>query len=434
MGKQKGVQALVLIGGSVKKKKVLLRGPLLTRSGYGEQARFALRSLRSQPEACEVFIQPTGWGKTSWVNIQDEERLWIDQTIEKTIAYIQQGGQFDISVQVTIPNEFEKVAPINIGYTAGIETTRVAHEWLLKANETVDKIIVVSNHSKNVLENTEYVGRDERTNQEVRLTLAKPTYAVNYPVKKYENLPELELELKHDTNFLAVAQFGPRKNVPNTVKWFMEEFKDDDVGLVLKTNIAKNCLMDREKIHNDLKQFLSSYKDHKCKVYVIHGNMTDEELHALYVHPKIKAFLTLAHGEGFGLPIFEAAYSGLPVVSPGWSGQMDFLCDTEGKEHFYNVPFDLQRVQPEVVWPGVIVADSMWAYAREEGTKSKMRQCYDDIVENSGYVAASCEYATELMERFEESKMYEQFVSLVLPLDEMKEEAQKIDDLLSDLL
>lgn len=418
----------------MKKKKVLLRGPLLTRSGYGEQARFALRSLRSQPEACEVFIQPTGWGKTSWVNIQDEERLWIDQTIEKTIAYIQQGGQFDISVQVTIPNEFEKVAPINIGYTAGIETTRVAHEWLLKANETVDKIIVVSNHSKNVLENTEYVGRDERTNQEVRLTLAKPTYAVNYPVKKYENLPELELELKHDTNFLAVAQFGPRKNVPNTVKWFMEEFKDDDVGLVLKTNIAKNCLMDREKIHNDLKQFLSSYKDHKCKVYVIHGNMTDEELHALYVHPKIKAFLTLAHGEGFGLPIFEAAYSGLPVVSPGWSGQMDFLCDTEGKEHFYNVPFDLQRVQPEVVWPGVIVADSMWAYAREEGTKSKMRQCYDDIVENSGYVAASCEYATELMERFEESKMYEQFASLVLPLDEMKEEAQEIDDLLSDLL
>jgi len=418
----------------VKKKKVLLRGPLLTRSGYGEQARFALRSLRSQPEACEVFIQPTGWGKTSWVNIQDEERLWIDQTIEKTIAYIQQGGQFDISVQVTIPNEFEKVAPINIGYTAGIETTRVAHEWLLKANETVDKIIVVSNHSKNVLENTEYVGRDERTNQEVRLTLAKPIYAVNYPVKKYENLPELELDLKHDTNFLAVAQFGPRKNVPNTVKWFMEEFKDDDVGLVLKTNIAKNCLMDREKIHNDLKQFLSSYKDHKCKVYVIHGNMTDEELHALYVHPKIKAFLTLAHGEGFGLPIFEAAYSGLPVVSPGWSGQMDFLCDTEGKEHFYNVPFDLQRVQPEVVWPGVIVADSMWAYAREEGTKSKMRQCYDDIVENSGYVAASCEYATELMERFEESKMYEQFASLVLPLDEMKEEAQEIDDLLSDLL
>jgi hypothetical protein len=148
MGKQKGLQALALTGGSVIKKKVLLRGPLLTRSGYGEQARFALRALRSQPEACEVFIQPTGWGKTSWVNIQDEERLWIDQTIEKTIAYIQQGGQFDISVQVTIPNEFEKVAPVNIGYTAGIETTRAAHEWLLKANEVVDKIIVVSNHSK----------------------------------------------------------------------------------------------------------------------------------------------------------------------------------------------------------------------------------------------------------------------------------------------
>ena len=36
------------------------------------------------------------------------------------------GGQFDISVQVTIPNEWKNIAPLNIGYTAGIETTKVA--------------------------------------------------------------------------------------------------------------------------------------------------------------------------------------------------------------------------------------------------------------------------------------------------------------------
>ena len=64
------------------------------------------------------------------------------------IAYIQHGGQFDISFQVTIPNEWEQIAPVNIGYTAGIETTRVAHQWIEKGN-VMNNIVVVSNHSKN---------------------------------------------------------------------------------------------------------------------------------------------------------------------------------------------------------------------------------------------------------------------------------------------
>ena len=91
------------IGGSVK-KKVLLKAPLLTRSGYGEQARFALRALRSRSDLFEIFIQPLDWGQCSWASNMDEERHWIDQTIEKTIGFIQQGGQFDMSLLVTIPN------------------------------------------------------------------------------------------------------------------------------------------------------------------------------------------------------------------------------------------------------------------------------------------------------------------------------------------
>ena len=90
---------MALDGGSMT-KKILLKGPLLTRSGYGEQARFALRALRSRQELFEIFIQPLQWGQTSWINEYDKERLWIDQTIEKTIAHIQQGGQFDISLHI----------------------------------------------------------------------------------------------------------------------------------------------------------------------------------------------------------------------------------------------------------------------------------------------------------------------------------------------
>jgi glycosyltransferase involved in cell wall biosynthesis len=402
------------------RKKILLKGPLLTRSGYGEQSRFALRSLRSREDLFDIYIQPLQWGHTSWLNIESDERSWIDNTIEKTIGYIQQGGQFDIALQVTIPNEWEALAPINVGYTAGIETTKVAPQWIEKGN-LVDKIIVVSTHSKQVYENTSYEAVNEQTEQKVEFTLNKTIDVVNYPVKLYDELPALDLELDYDFNFLAVAQFGPRKNIPNTIKWFVEEFKDEEVGLVVKSNIAKNCLMDREQLFADMRGFMSQLGEHKCKVYLLHGDMTDEEMHSLYRHPKIDALVALPHGEGFGLPIFEAAYSGLPVVATGWSGQLDFLVDEKNQEHFYNVSFDIQPVQENVVWDGVIVQDSMWAYAREQSAKEKMRECYENREDGN----ASAEYAQELHERFSEEKMYAKFVEALSPPTE--EEANVID-------
>ena len=387
------------------KKRVLLKGPLLTRSGYGEQARFALRSLRSREDLFEIFIQPLNWGQTSWTNEISEERAWIDQTIEKTIHYIQSGGSFDVSVQVTIPNEFQRLAPVNIGYTAGIETTKVAHEWIIKCNE-MDKIIVVSDHSKNVFINSVYQAVNNKTNEEVELKLSTPIESVGYPVKTFDSLPEVEIDVDTSFNFLAVAQFGPRKNLENTIKWFVEEFREEDVGLILKSNLAKNCLMDREHLQARLTDFMKSLGDKKCKLYLLHGDMTDEEIHALYRHPKVSAFLSLPHGEGFGLPIFEAAYSGLPVVATGWSGQLDFLVDEDGQSQFYNVAFDLQPVQKEVVWRGVLIEDSMWAYARESSAKEQMRLCYENI--KAGTVIWN---NTLLAERFSADKMYTSFVS-----------------------
>jgi len=342
------------------------------------------------------------------------ERAWIDQTIEKTIAYVQQGGQFDMSLQVTIPNEWQKLAPVNIGYTAGIETNKVAPIWLQKGNEMVDKIITISKHSRDTYKNTHALAQNTNTGQQFDYALETPIEYVNYPAKTYESLPSLDIELETSFNFLSVAQFGPRKNLPNTLKWFVEEFKNEDVGLILKTNIVKNSVMDRETIYKDLQKFLANFPDRKCKVYLLHGDMTDEEMHALYKHPQIDAFLALPHGEGFGLPIWEAAYSSLPVVATGWSGQLDFLTDEQGTEHFYSVAFDLQPVQDSVVWENVIIKESMWAYPREQSAKEKMRLCYEQMTneETRGAEMIALEqYAQNLHERFAPEKQYEKFVS-----------------------
>ena len=396
------------------RKKVLFKAPVLTRSGYGEQSRYALRALRSREDIFDIFVLPLQWGHTSWIGEDTEERQWIDIAIEKTINYMQMQGQFDLSFQVTIANEWEQHAPINIGYTAGIETTQVAPQWLAKGNE-MNKIIVVSTFARDMYKNSQYTGQNEQTGEEMILSLNTPIESINYPAKKFDELPEVELELDYDFNFLTTAQISPRKNIQNTIKWFVEEFRDEEVGLVVKGNLAKNCLMDREHLFNDLRSFINGLGEKKCKVYLLHGDMTDEEMHSLQMHPKISAFVSLAHGEGFGLPIYEAAYSGTPVVATGWSGHLDFLVDEKGKEHFYNVNFDLNKVPDEVVWEGVIVKDSMWAYLREQSAKEKMRQCYEDITNENAdsYALKACKYADELQERFAKEKMYKKFVSAV---------------------
>ncbi len=416
------------------KQKIIVKGPALTRSGYGEQTRFALRALRSRPDLFDVYVQPLVWGKTSWISEQSEERIYIDQCIEKTIQFIQQGGRFDMSLQVTIPNEFEEMATVNVGYTAGIESTACSAQWLEIANKVVNNIIVVSSFSEKAFRETVYTG--EVNGQPVQLKLEKPIDHVNYAVKDYENVESLDLPLDYDVNFVSVAQWGPRKNMGATVKWFIEEFHDDEVGLVIKSNIAKNCVMDREHMMQRLmNEVVDRYPDKKCKIYLIHGDMTEAEIHALYKHPKIKAMVSFPHGEGFGLPLFEAAYSGLPIICTGWSGQLDFLVDEKGKDRFYNVAFDINKVPKEVVWENVLIEESSWAYPRETSAKEQMRKCYNDIL--AGEELPAVKYAEELKDRFSAEKMYKKFVDLVYaqaPQQTVVNDMDEIEQLFAEAL
>ena len=57
-------------------KKVVVRGPLLSQSGYGEHARFIFRSLVSRPDLFDVYAIAVGWGKTGWIMEEFEDRDW----------------------------------------------------------------------------------------------------------------------------------------------------------------------------------------------------------------------------------------------------------------------------------------------------------------------------------------------------------------------
>tara|TARA_R110000824_G_scaffold109740_3_gene257543 strand:+ start:3910 stop:5196 length:1287 start_codon:yes stop_codon:yes gene_type:complete len=421
------------------KKKVLVVGPTLSQSGYGVHARTVLNALRSRQDVFDIYIHNLNWGHTSWLWEDTEDRRWIDATLLKTVHHRQNNGTFDLSLQVTIPNEWEKVAPINIGCTAGIETNLISPVWVEKSY-MMDKIIVVSEFAKQGFVNTVYEAINQNTQQPEQVSAKGPIDVINYPLLQTQAC-NIELDLKHDFNFLTIAQWSPRKNLENTIRWFIEEFHDQEVGLVVKTSTANNSYMDRLATRNNLKKLLGDpkYSERICSLHFLHGYLKDEEMSALYQDSRIKALVNIAHGEGYGLPIFEMAGHGKPIITTAFGGQTDFLYVPEKVKgqrkkklmpKFAEVEFKMAPVQQEAVWDGVLQADSQWAYADPGSYKMKLRDVYKKY---SMHEKRAKVLQSHIIEHFTEQRIYTQFVESIGEVIDLSTEEFDVEEWLEAL-
>ena len=139
------------------KPTLLFRGPVKTLSGYGSHSRDLLKSLFDM-DLFDIYIDSSNWGSTPMTALEPENNLfhlWIEENVIS-----QSISQPDIYVQVTVPNEFQRVGKYNIGITAGIETTVAAKSWIDGCNR-MDKVITTSMFSRDVLLQTVYNENDK---------------------------------------------------------------------------------------------------------------------------------------------------------------------------------------------------------------------------------------------------------------------------------
>jgi glycosyltransferase involved in cell wall biosynthesis len=350
------------------KPVLVFQAPVGTRSGYGERSRDLVRALIAL-DKYDIKIINTRWGSTPMNALTDR-----DDDIISRLLMQQLQQQPEIFMQVTVPNEFQKLGKFNIGVTAGIETTVCDASWIEGCNK-MDLVLASSEHAKKVFESTEYQRIDQNTKQSLgNLKLTTPVEVLFEGIrldmfsKEYTKEPNIEnlfKDIKEDFCFLFVGHWLPgafgedRKNVSGLIKTFFESFKNKQnaPALILKTSGGALSVMDRIEMINRINQIKASV-DSKVvpNVYLAYGDFTETEMNDLYNHNKVKAHVSFTKGEGFGRPLIEAALTSKPIITTNWSGHVDFL----NAETSVLLPGTLTKVHKSAAWKGVLNEDSEW--------------------------------------------------------------------------
>jgi len=376
------------------KKLMLICAPVSSRSGYGDHARDLTLSFIKH-DKYDVKIMDVPWGNCPR-NALDENNKNDKILLDCILPEPKMDRRPDVYVDIRIPNEFQTWGKFNIGITAGIETTAVSNSWLEGCNK-MDLVLVPSKHSMDGFTTAIYdklqqnsTGEQEKVGE---LKLEKPMEVLfegadEEIYKPIENASlDLVDDIKEDFCFLHVGMWGTggfgedRKDIAKTIKIFLESFanKKEQPALILKTNGATFSIMDREDCLNKIKQVKDMFPiDWKLpNIYLLHGSLSTKEMNKLYNHPKVKCFVSLTHGEGFGRPMLEASMVGLPVITSGWSGHLDFLSESDS----LLLGGKLIDVPKSQHWKNIIIPESQWFTVNEQQTYKAFNYCFENINE-----------------------------------------------------
>ena len=322
------------------KLRVLFSGPVGTRSGYGSHARDLVHALINM-DKYDIHILPQKWGNTP-ENALSSNNKRDNEIMKRLVKAEDQKIPFDVSFQVTVPNEFQKWAKYNIGVTAGFEATTVPNDWVQGANNA-DLVLFSSVHGLNSVASSVFDMHNDKKQKigELKLTTKSEVLfeGVDTDVyKKTTTFSELLVKelsgIKESFCFLFVGHWlqggigQDRKDTGMLVKTFLESFKDikNPPALIMKTSGADFSVMSKAELLKKIEEIRNSVKAKTLpNIYILYGDLEDSEMNDLYNHPKVKAHVSFTHGEGFGRPLLEATLSEKPVIASAWSGHVDFL-------------------------------------------------------------------------------------------------------------
>lgn len=286
-----------------------IRGPYKGPTGYDHHTREFVRELHNQEVAVELIDFPE-WGPARLpAQMQDP---WFDSLNRPTSARV--------ALHFCMPHQlvpFRGVA--NVNYTM-FEATRIHPMWVAH-NRTHDLVILPTEASKRA-----WVASGVPEDR-IRLCplgidsklFSKP--ATPLPLRLENGHPISEFKVR----FLTVSAQDPRKNLMGLLRvWLKATSRQDDAILMLKLGSYFPGRFDefRQQVHQMQAQ-VGKRLDEAAPVHVIHDLYADGAMPRLYA--TATHCISMSFGEGWDLPMMEAAASGTKLIAPDHSAYPTYL-------------------------------------------------------------------------------------------------------------
>jgi len=349
---------------------ILWSGPLLEKSGYGEEARSFVLALDRAGVA--VRANPTDWHAYKLLPQQTVRRLSALAVTQAPDRFISVVNAFP-SARILVGGSKGTFPPIehftphpnavrNIGRTM-YETDRIPEQWVAACNR-MDEVWVPTDF------NVETFSRAGVAREKLfRIPGAIDTELFD------ERLAPMYLPGAHGFVFLSVFSWSVRKGWDVLIRAFKEEFDHgEDVTLVLKVEPLWNqpVAQPRSDMENFTRNVLGRDPRARPRILVVNSEVGVEEMPRLY--RAAHAFVLPSRGEGYGRPYLEAMAMGLPVIGTRWSGNLDFMND----DNSYLVDCDVIDVPPAGLRETPDYRGHRWAEPDPQGLRRAMRAVFEE--------------------------------------------------------
>ncbi len=364
-------------------------GPVFDGSGYAEAARNYVLSIYRK--GYPITLAPISFEKTR-PDLGEDGKI-LQSLINNNIDY-------DKIIVHSTPDlwahwtKFESNKYI-IGYTVW-ETSKLHPTWTMACNR-VNEVWVPCDWNMEVFKDSG-----------VKTPLYKIPHAIDVP--DLDSVPNFNIDGvgTNEYVFYSIFQWQERKNPYGLLSAYNAAFTGiEDVVLVLKTYMQDHG-GDRDQIVNMIKEYRKYMTlDHYPSIYVIVENMSHRDIMGL--HKRGDCFVLMQRSEGWGLPHFEAAAVGNPVITPAYGGQSDFL----NTENSYPVDYTLTPVDG-MPWSPYYKGDQLWCEPDTAQAIDLMRYVYNnrDDAKTKGAHAR-----TDIQKNFTWDKIGDMVVARLVEID-----------------
>lgn len=307
--------------------------PALCPDGYGEFSRYVVSSLHRSGH--EISITTFLHNQAEPASRFGEKGLLAESLIERGLP-----SPPEINIVNSTPRSFSQYrisGSLNVGFTM-YEAEHIDPTAVLACN-AMDAILVPSELNRVVF---------SKSGVQVPVFVVHPSMTSapsdRIPHEKFVFYSVFEWNTPHkDPKSLLSAyllEFGPEEPVLLRVK----TFERTRIGAIES---------DVQKIKKELGITRAP------KIELVIGSLTNSEMWDYY--GRADAYISSHHGEGWGMPIWEAMATGLPTIATGYGANMEFM----RQENSYPVSYSYD---PKRMWANIDVQD----------LRKKMRQVYED--------------------------------------------------------